>query len=267
MTLSVAPPTPPIEDEQLPPPAVRPPYLLTDLSRPLWRGRLMGWLHSTRTWYVVAAAYVAAVCLLPARVPLSPRGVLLRVLAAAASSANVLISDGYHNPDRRVGVRGAAAYTASAELSWLRLDYVGISSVLTTLLWLWSANLGSPGLMPLVSIASGVATALVALLSALWVPAKAGHNTVKGIMAFQFVGLLGYLVFGALNLAPAACQVNKLIFLIYAPGLFLYVLKKPKSPVFGFHEYFHASVIAGHVASMAFDLRNVLRPCAACVGL
>ena len=32
--------------------------------------------------------------------------------------------------------------------------------------------------------------------------------------------------------------------------------------VFGFHEYFHTSVIAGHVASMGFDLRNIMMPCA-----
>lgn len=59
-----------------------------------------------------------------------------------------------------------------------------------------------------------------------------------------------------------ACQVNKIIFAVYAPGLFLYVLKKPKSPVFGFHEYFHTSVIAGHITSMLFDLRDIVHPCA-----
>ena len=58
------------------------------------------------------------------------------------------------------------------------------------------------------------------------------------------------------------CRVNRVIFGIYAPGLFLYVLKKPKSQFFGFHEYFHTSVIAGHIASMLFDLRDVMAPCA-----
>ena len=182
---------------------------------------------------------------------------LLRVLVAMASSANVLISDGYHNADQR----GPQAYTPEAELTWLRLDYVGISCVLTTLLLLWSANFAFPGRMGACSIASVVSTGLVVLLSRLWVPAKAGHNAVKAIMAFQFVGLLGYLALFAINLAPAACMRARSIFAIYFPGLLLYVLKKPKSPVFGFHEYFHTSVLMGHIASMVIDLQNVLRPC------
>jgi len=215
----------------------------------------MGWLHNTRSWYLLSLAYVAAAWFLPTRLHLSPRELLLRALAAAASSANVLISDGYHNPDKR----GPAAYTPDAELRWLRLDYVGISSVLTTLLWLWSSNLNFPGAMAACSWASGISTALVAIFSRVWVPEKAGHYAVKGIMAFQFVGLLGYLAAFAI---PRPCSVNRIIFAIYMPGLLMYVLKKPKSAVFGFHEYFHTSVIAGHVASMLLDLRDVVNPCA-----
>lgn len=218
---------------------------------------MMGWLHTTRIWYLLSLAYVAAAFLMPTRLPLLPRELLLRVLAAIASSANVLISHGYHNPDKR----GPKAMTPESELTWLRLDYLGISSVLTTLLWLWSANLGFPGRTGACSVASGVATALVAILARLWVPKKAGHNTVKAIMAGQFVGLLGYFVFFALRRAPPAAQVNKIIFSIYAPGLILYVLKKPKSAVFGFHEFFHTSVIGGHLASMVFDLRDIAYPC------
>ena len=54
---------------------------------------------------------------------------------------------------------------------------------------------------------------------------------------------------------------NALIFALYAPGLVFYVLKKPKSDRFGFHEYFHTSVLAGHVTSMIFDLLDILSPC------
>ena len=56
--------------------------------------------------------------------------------------------------------------------------------------------------------------------------------------------------------------MSKLIFATYAPGLLLYVLKQPKSSVFGFHEYFHTSVIMGHVASIYFDLHDIASPCA-----
>ena len=59
-----------------------------------------------------------------------------------------------------------------------------------------------------------------------------------------------------------ACMINKTIFWLYLPGLLLYVLKKPKSPTFGFHEYFHSSVLAGHVSSMVLDLLDIMKPCA-----
>ena len=235
--------------------AARPPYFLNKGPRPQWRGRMMGWLHNTRVWYLIAIAYLAAARLIPTKYPLSPRELLLRILAAAASSANVYISDGYHNSDKR----GPADYTATAELRWLRLDYLGISCVLTTLFWLWSSNLNFVGRLGAGSWATGVSTALVAVLARLWVPQKAGHTTVKLIMTFQFLFLLGYL---ALFTVCPACTVNKIIFGVYAPGLLLYAIKWPKSDRFGFHEYFHTSVIAGHLASMAFDLRDIVSPCA-----
>ena len=132
----------------------------------------MGWLHSTRAWYLICIVYFIACCKIPTKFPLSRGELLLRLLASLASSANVLISDGYHNGDKR----GAVAYTAQAETTWLRWDYVGISSVLTSLLWLWSANIGMCGRLPAVCVASGMSTALVGALSAAVVPRKAGHT-------------------------------------------------------------------------------------------
>jgi hypothetical protein len=256
---------------------------------------MMGWLHTTRVWYLICIVYFIACCKIPTKFPLTSSELVLRLLASLASSANVLISDGYHNGDKR----GAAAYTAEAETTWLRWDYVGISSVLTTLLWLWSANIGMCGRLPAVGVASGVCTALVGALSAAVVPRKAGHTAVKLILATQFVGLLGYLVKLAaagpcnVSLRPplpsssSACdlcgpllltacaplcvlgaahsrvsQANGVIFAVYAPGLLLYVLKWPKSNIFGFHEWFHTSVLAGHVVSMVSDLRDIVAPCA-----
>ena len=165
------------------------------------------------------------------------------------------------------------------------------------------------GQLPAVCAVSGVCTALVAALSAVVVPRKAGHTAVKLVLATQFVGLLGYLVkiaaAGACRVSfppssassasrlrpfppraserspPHEClpltvrhaflsavhasmgaQVNGIIFAVYAPGLLLYVLKWPKSSYFGFHEWFHTSVLAGHVVSMACDLRDIVTPCA-----
>jgi len=246
------------ETPPLPEPDVRPPYLLTNLSRPQWRGRMMGWLHATKAWYVLSLAYVLLAWAIPSAKPLNTLGIAIRAVAAAASSANVLISDGYHNADRR----GAAACTAERELFWLRWDYIGISSVLTSLLWLWSYNFGWALRLRAVGIAGGVSTVLVALLSRFLVPRKIGHTAVKLTFAVQYVGLLGYLVTVAL---PSACRLTSLIFVVYAPGMILYVLKKPKNEVFGFHELFHTSVLAGHLTSMMLDLRDIAAPCARCL--
>ncbi len=134
-------------------------------------------------------------------------------------SANVYISDGYHNADRR----GGDAYTRDAELNWLRCDYVGISAVLTSLLWLWSANVCWGCGLRGVALASGVATFAIAAIARWVVPRKSGHLACKLIMAVQFVGLLGYLVSLLAVWAPVACERNGAIFWIYAPGLLLYV--------------------------------------------
>ena len=241
----------------------RRPYLLTGKPRPLWRGRMMGWCHANKSWYLLVLVYTIVASQLGRSLPgsrISGPDVMLRVLASAASSANVFLSDRYHNSDQR----GGKAYTREAELTHLRYDYVGISSLLTTLLWLWSSNVGWCRALPAVGRASGLATALIAVLSATVVPRKAGHSLIKVILGVQFVGMLGYLV--SRCVLGSACAVNALIFVVYAPGLILYVLQRPKHPVFGFHEWFHTSVLAGHVASMAFDLADIVSPCARCAG-
>ena len=186
----------------------------------------------------------------------------LTVLAAADADADATLG----LVSLRVAYLPPPAYVRwrEAELTHLRYDYVGISSLLTTLLWLWSSNVGWCRALPAVGRASGLATALIAVLSATVVPRKAGHSLIKVILGVQFVGMLGYLV--SRCVLGSACAVNALIFVVYAPGLILYVLQRPKHPVFGFHEWFHTSVLAGHVASMAFDLADIVSPCARCAG-
>lgn len=194
------------------PASERPPYVLTGLPRPQWRGRMMGWAHSTKAWYVLALAYVLAAWRLPSPTPLGAGGLALRVVAAAASSANIRISDGYHNADERAAAGVSDALAPQTETFWLRWDYVGISSVLTSLLWLWSSNFGWVGQLRAVAIAGGVSTALVALISATVVPRKVGHTSVKLIMAVQFVALLGYLCVKCVTSCPANCSERALAF-------------------------------------------------------
>lgn len=207
----------------------------------------MGWLHRTRAWYVLAAVYTCvAVARLPR--PLKPAALALRLALVGASSASVWISDGYHNPD----VRGVgAAELPEDELSWLRLDYTSISMILSTNLWLWGSHLGWIGALRPLSKLSALATALVATTAATIVPKRAGHIGIKLTLAVQFVGFLGYLVSVA---AKSPIQASIAVYLCYLPGFALYATKWPKTRTFGYHEYFHSSVLLGHLASMGFDL-------------
>ena len=145
---AVSEPEPWLPAYTVPEPGARYPYTLTDLPRPAWRGKMMGWLHRTRVWYLLAVSYVVlAVRVSP--VPMSPLNVALRVMAAIATSANIFISDGYHNGDTRGerrngwGGRGRSeAYDPVVERRWLKWDYIGISAILTTQYWLWASNFG-----------------------------------------------------------------------------------------------------------------------------
>ena len=209
----------------VPEPGGRYPYTLTDLPRPVWRGRMMGWLHRTRLWYLFAVVYVA----LAVRVVKTPLDVGLRVAAAIATSANIFISDGYHNGDKRGTRRRNEAYDPTVERRWLKWDYVGISAILTTQYWLWASNFGWVARLKLGAWLSGVALIVVIAVSQLVVPRKAGHTTVKAVMGLQFVGLLGYLVSLGCYMGPSVSRINMLVFAAYSPGLVCYVLKKPKS--------------------------------------
>ena len=76
----------------------------------------------------------------------------------------------------------------------------------------------------------------------------------KLTLAVQFVGLLGYLVSVALLSPSPACSA---IYAAYIPGFIMYATKFPKNSRFGYHEYFHSSVLVGHLVSMAFDLQRI----------
>lgn len=238
----------------------RPPYAYSGEARPFLRGAAYGWLHRTRAWYVLATSYVAAsTFMLLSHVTdtrLSIVLVSLRLLQAATTSLNVWLSDGFHNSDKY----GPEALSAASEIRWLKGDFFGISTVLTSSLWLWSANIGWASGLPEAGLASGVATFLVAVISTTLVPRRDGCLAVQALMAVQFLGLMGFLVWTILS-SPAlftAFGINVFIYGIYAPGFALYVLRRPKRDDFGYHEYFHAFVITGHVASMVLDLRNLL---------
>ena len=241
--------------------ATRPPYFISGLERPRYRGAAVRVLHSSRAWYVISAVYVVVAWRMPSPAPLQRGGLALRVLAAAISSANIWISDGYHNADRR----GGAALSRAAELTWLRWDYICVSGILSYQLWLWAANFGWAW-DSVLTVASGGCTALVCAFSRLAShdPAHYGHLGVKLTMAVHFVVLMGYLL---LTAPPVGRGRLGFGVATYGLGLVLWTLRRPRSDVFGYHEWFHVTVVAGHLASMVCDLANVARPCAKLAGL
>ena len=207
----------------------RAPYLLSGLPRPRYRGSLMGFLHRTRLWYLVAIGYLAAALRLSSAspVPLTGVGFAIRVAAAAFTSANVFISDAYHNADRLEH----ASYTTEHELTWMRWDYVGISAILAHNLWLWSSNVGWAGYSRLASIYSAICLGLVSFLA----PKLRGDRdsygagstkVVKYLTGTQFLPALTYLVltYPAAGFFPA----EGVIYCVFGFGLVLYLTKKPQ---------------------------------------
>lgn len=231
------------------PPERREPYFISGWERPRYRGSVVRFLHATRLWYVIAAAYVVGASTASAR--LSPARLGLRALAAVVTSINIFVSDGYHNADRR----GTDALTAQAELVWLRWDYFVISWILTYNIWLWCSNFGW-GWSHILNLASGGATAVVGVSSRLATvkPMQAGHLVAIGTMALQYVGPFAYLLGTRppVGLGLALCLA---VFCTYGAGLALWALRYPRSQTFGYHEWFHVSVVLGHLTSMACDLR------------
>ena len=62
------------------------------------------------------------------------------------------------------------------------------------------------------------------------------------------------------------------IYAAYAPGFVIYATKFPKNKKWGYHEWFHISVLMGNLVSMGFDLGilGLFKPCAegvACASL
>ena len=222
----------------------------------------MGFLHNTGAWYALSAAYVAAA--LKQLQPSSFYPSFLRIALVAASSYSIYISDCYHNADkRREGV------SEEGELAVLRKDYLGISLILSTNTWLWAHNLGGSPILNKLCVAATACTANVAFQSFCVVNKYIGHVLIKLTFATQFVAILGTLCLIAAKSPISACAW---IYAAYAPGFVIYATKFPKNKKWGYHEWFHISVLMGNLVSMGFDLGilGLFKPCAegvACASL
>ena len=226
----------------------------------------MAWLKTR--WPFVAIVH----CLVGAVVQRQEWMMLIaRAFMGFATSANVIISDRYHNGDRY-------GHNLEREIFWLRHDFFGISAVLTSTFCVWALHIHLPPPFALLCNISVAST--MTLLALAWLiyerdangltnyPAGQlegprtllGVSLIKLIMAVQFFGLFGFMVY---SYHDTPCAPHTVIWYAYLPGIILYALQWPADgPTIGAHDIFHAFVVLGHVLSMVCDVINLYWKCA-----
>jgi hypothetical protein len=189
----------------------------------------------------------------------------------------VYFSDRFHNSDV-----GAARLSKEArfgrEVFWLRMDFLGISLVLSSMFALWSCHFGWPPLFQSLTWSSFGATLVVGVaafalferkgdagLSSSPIRAEfatsTGEVVIKAMLGLQFVGIFGYLVYQALQ---TSCAPHTAIWFMYLPGFVAYTLGIPaNNPRWGAHDVFHVFVLLGHILSASLDALNVRWDCIA----
>ena len=207
---------------------------------------------------------------------ISPRAeiVIPRALTALASTANIWLSDKYHNGD-------VYGHTVRQEVRWLRADFVGISAVLSATFSLWCAHFLWVPPYPQLAAAMGCATLLVALAAFTLFEtdsaftdfrhpqhAKPGPRTrlgetlIKALLGSQFCLAFGVgMVWRAL---ATPCAPYTAIWFTYIPGFVAYVTDQPRDGRWwGAHDVFHVAVVAGHALSVVGDAVDLATECAA----
>ena len=248
---------------QRPPPPKRDPYYRGGGPRPLLRGRLMRLLLPY--WSVAAVSHMLYCDLVLEPNPDSERS-LLRFLVAAATSLNVLFSDRFHNSDTHTVSRPLKERRAF-EVFWLRLDFTGISFVLSSTFALWSCHFRRIVPFRALTFVGFAATGLVGCAAfALFdrgASSQRGEAVIKAALGVQYVLLFGYMVYTALG---TPCAPHTLIWFTYLPGFVAYTIKRPTDgSSWGAHDVFHVFVLLGHVMSAACDAINVTWDCASAV--
>lgn len=136
---------------------LRSPYLRDGHVRPAMRGVLMARLIVA--WPLAVAVHsVVCACFQPPVERAAARLVALRLLCGSATTASVLVSDRYHNGDQH-------GHNLATEIFWLRLDFVGISAVLTTTFVLWAAHTGFTRPFGFLCVMAAALTAAIAALA------------------------------------------------------------------------------------------------------
>lgn len=182
--------------------------------RPLWRGAVMRLLLPC--WPIVAVTQVLSCNLVLESSPTSLR-CLLRTFVAVATSLNVFFSDRFHLSDLH-GLSLRPKEKRALEVFWLRLDFTGISLVLSSTFALWACHFEwVPPLQSLTLLGFG-ATCLVGCaafgLFDRGAYGKAGEALIKLTLGVQYVLLFGYMVIAALQ---TPCAPHTAIWFTYLP--------------------------------------------------
>jgi predicted membrane channel-forming protein YqfA (hemolysin III family) len=174
----------------------------------------------------------------------------LRLLVGLSTTLNILFSDRYHNSDHWAGGKSVQKRRMD-EIFWLRLDFIGISFVLSSTFALWSAHFGWESPLDDLSGANALATAAAFCLFERGSASVIGVLIIKATMGVQFVFFFGRMVLMALS---TPCSVHTCIWFTYGIGFCAYVTHLPRTgPTWGSHDVFHVFVILGHLVSMACD--------------
>ena len=253
--------------------------------RPALRGAVMKLLLPYWPTAALGHAVICTLVLEPS--PVSVRS-MLRALVAIATSLNVFFSDRFHNSDTH-GASLPLKERRVLEVFWLRLDFTGISFVLSSTFALWSCHFAwSPPFVSLTLLGFG-ATCLVACAAfALFErdgSSRAGEVVIKLTLGVQYIFLFGYMVIVALQ---TPCAPHAIIWFTYLPvspadhesravapttivravppscvqGFVAYTLGRPvDGPAWGAHDVFHVCVLLGHVMSAGCDTVNVPWQC------
>ena len=224
--------------------------------RPRLRGAVMAWL--VRPWCALALLHWCSTLSRKQRWELPA----LRACVWLSTTANVFISDRYHNSDRTPNP------SLELELFWLRCDFSGIAAVLASTFALWSAHFDWHGRLPaLCALCASCAVGVCILAFAVFergprrgAKAAGAEGGIKLLLAVQFLPCFGYMVQQAL--VSADCGAYTLIWFVYLPGVVIYVLQWPKDgELIGAHDIFHVCVVCGHLLSSFFDDMNLRDGC------
>jgi len=242
-------------------------YHIDGECRPAHRGRLFSMVYHSNLWLIISAFYLAAKC--DPTMTLFELGIRLTMIASVQYGFKC--SDWLHCSDLYdADASKSLEEQRQHELTGLKYDMLCISLILASSCIMWAHKLF---FFENLDILAGFNAGGVVLLAfVLWGMMK--PHTLKDeymphyrfylklaqfILACQYFSML-QLVVAARNLDEQWAHLRNagLIWFVYFPGMFCFVLKpffpSTKTTIWGPHEVFHFFTFAGHLATMILDV-------------